>query len=66
MSGIVNCGEQNANRHVNKAGISSHSIIQGHAQQALAVDAASRPQDRGDFETRFRLDTLSDLEARRN
>ena len=36
------------------------------AQQALAVDAATRPQDRRHFESRFQLDSHPDLSVRRN
>ncbi len=35
------------------------------AQQAHAPDAALRPQDRGDFESRFQLDSFPDLSGRR-
>ena len=37
------------------------SLYRAAAQPALAVDAALRPEDRGDFESRIRLDSHSDL-----
>jgi hypothetical protein len=42
------------------------SLYQAAAQQALAVDAASRPQDQGYFECSIRLESHSDREVRRN
>jgi len=46
--------------------LSDYSAVETYtqaAQQALAVDAASRPRDRAYFETRFRLDCHLDLDC---
>jgi hypothetical protein len=43
-----------------------NALRRAATQQALAVDAATRPQDRGFFETSFWLDSHFDLLVRRN
>jgi hypothetical protein len=41
------------------------ATIEAAAQQARATDAASRPQDRGDFESYIALEARFDLSRRR-